>query len=199
MSHRMFGFVLFPNRTIMKEAVKLSNTIENNLSINDLETQIPHVTVLQAPINLRFNYQEALDEFRDYAGFNVEPRTMLGNVYQQDKYVMWGLDNAGWLSRFNSIIVNKLAEHIIVPDSKDEKFATTAEEESFKLTGYKRNLSAFEPHITLGKTVTPVTDLPNTGDVNRYVKFHTLAFTEHGSNGAIIKILDSRNLPVNWD
>lgn len=194
----MFGFVLIPNRSVLVKSVELSNSLEGNLIPSDTTIRLPHLTVVQAPIRSSYDWKTGLEKFRNYAGFAYEPRTSIGKFYQQDKYIMLGVNNAKWLSTFNELIVNDVAPHVDVPEVGDKTFASAAEEESYLKTGYKRNLKAYEPHITIGVTEVPAV-LPESTLERQHIRFHSLAFAEHGEYGTIKRILGEVPLPVAWD
>lgn len=204
MSLTKHGFVLLPDRRTMNEAIKLSKNVPENKLALDLFTTSPHLTVLQTFFTPGFNYREALKKFRGYRGFNFEPQTSLGAATLQQtsslEYILWwNAHKAEWLKTFNSELIDELANKISKPEDADKlAFKTPQEEESYRLTGYKGNLEAYEPHITLAVTTNPM-PLPTLVPKPIPVRFHYLAFVKHGDFGEITAILASEALPSSWD
>lgn len=195
----MFGFVLIPDRKVLNRAIEMNKKVESSVLLLDDAIVLPHLTVLQAPIQSSFNYEEALDLFRDYTGFSYEPKTQISELYQQDKYIMLGVQNAKWLSDFNRLIVEYTSSFIDVPEIDSAKtFSNEAQLNSYKATGYRFNLDAYAPHFTVAVSDENVSLPGNTlSGVN--VRFHSLAYAEHGENGSIKRILSSRQLPMTWN
>lgn len=191
-----FGFVLIPDKRTIQESLRLNSEIEGNLLQLDEDYIIPHVTVLQAPIRKTFNHKKVLEEARTYPGFKHELITTTGHVYQEGRYIMWGMENARWLNIFNQALVNVASPHISVPPTT-KPFRSPQEERSYLATGYVHNLEAYEPHITLGLVEEENVKLPS--PVPGRVTFRQLLFTEHGENGRITRIIDSHALPARWD
>lgn len=192
-----FGFVLLPDRGTILESVRLNEKIVGSELKIDAQYFLPHVTVLQAKIRNTFDYREVLRNASENPGFSRELNTVTGSVYQDGDYVMWEIVNANWLATFNKNLVAKAAGHITVtPPVKP--FSTVEEEESYLATGYKRNLKAYKPHITLGVSGEPV-DVSVLQTPALPVKFRELLFTEHGAQGRIVRVIDRQPLKVQWD
>ena len=195
----MFGFVLIPDRKVLNKTIEMNKQVENSVLALDDAITLPHLTVLQAPIRSSFNYEEALDLFRDYAGFSYEPKTQIGELYQQDKYIMLGVKNAKWLADFNRLIVEYTSSFIDVPEIDSSKtFNNEAQRNSYKATGYRFNLDAYAPHFTVAVSDENLT-LPENILSGVSVRFHSLAYAEHGDNGSIRRILSARQLPMTWN
>jgi 2'-5' RNA ligase len=198
------GFVLIPDRNTLKEAVALSQKVEQNKLALDLSLAQPHLTVLQTVFKSGFDYRTALKELRSYAGFAQEPRTILDEVTLQstsslENIIWWKVRNAEWLKTFNRELVEKLESSIVVPeDAERVSFATPEAEESYRRTGYERNLNAYEPHLTIAVTDETV-KAPTTVYTGERVRLHQLAFVEHGEFGEIRKVLATEELPISWD
>lgn len=195
----MFGFVLIPDRNVLKRTIELNKQVKNSLLQLDENIVLPHLTVLQAPIQSSFDYETALDLFRDYTGFSYEPKTQIGELYQQDNYIMLSVKNSKWLADFNRITVEYTSPFIDVPEiPADKVFKTNEQLESYKATGYRFNLDAYAPHFTVAVSEENV-ELPGNVLSGANVRFHSLAFAEHGENGSIKKVLSSRQLPMTWN
>lgn len=194
----MLGFVLIPDKKVLHESINLNNQISGSQLQLDDTYFLPHVTVLQARIRGSFNHRNVLEEARTYPGFKHELQTATGVIYQSGKYIMWGLENASWLTLLNQTLVQVASPHITVPEPT-LPFADKHQEESYLATGYTRNLKAYEPHITLGVLKdNTTTELPQT-PVKTRINFRQLLFTEHSEYGAIKRIIDSHPLPARWD
>lgn len=198
------GFVLIPDRSTLNKAIALNERVEGNKLTLDLELTQPHLTVLQTVFAPGFDYRGALKEFRAYRGFAYEAQTLLGDVTLQathslEHILWWNVKNAEWLKTFNSELIAALETKIVKPENADELvFTSPAAEDSYRKTGYERNLEAYEPHLTLAITDEPVTP-PIAEAKGERIRFHHLAFVEHGELGQIKKILATESLPVSWD
>lgn len=198
------GFVLIPERRTMEETIALSKSIPNNKLKLDVELAQPHVTVLQTYFAPNFDYKGALKRLRAYRGFSTEPRSTLGAVtlqktHELEHIVWWTVDNTAWLKDFNRELIEELSGFIIKPEEVDaSSFLSPEAEESFRLTGYERNLDAYEPHLTVAVTDYPVRP-PATSLTGSKARFHYLAFVEHGQLGEITRVLAKEELPVSWD
>jgi 2'-5' RNA ligase len=198
------GFVLIPDRTTLNEAVRLSQSVAKNRLALDLELTPPHLTVLQTNFQPAFDYRGALKDLRSYAGFTHEPRTTLGEVklhstHSVEHILWWEVKNAEWLKNFNRELIEMLEGKIVKPEDADElEFASPAAEESYRKTGYERNLDAYEPHLTLAVTEEPA-KAPKTVYTGEPVRLHKLAFVEHGELGELRSVLAVEQLPISWD
>ncbi len=198
------GFVLIPDRRALTEAIELSKLIHNNELELDLTYRIPHVTVLQTYFLPGFDYKTALKTLRSYSGFNSEPQTKFGDIrtlstHNHSEITWWNVAGAEWLTEFNRELIETFAPYIVKPtDSEQKSFESPAAKESYEITGYERNLGAYEPHITIavgGKKNNPISSTL----IGDRVRFHRLAFVEHGELGEIKNILASEDLPFSWD
>lgn len=198
------GFVLFPNRAVATEALRLSEGIPNNKIILNLETTRPHVTILQTFFKEDFDYVKALEILKTYEGFRQEPRTYLHDVrfdstHHLANVTWWMLQNSQWLNVFNRLLIETFSDYIIKPYESDlPEGLVPASIESFLKTGYSRNLDAYEPHITLGVTEVKE-ELPVSPLMGQRARFHELAYVKHGDHGTISEILASVKLPMTWD
>lgn len=207
MTYPKRGFVLIPNRAVLRDVVTLSDSItDSELKLDELHRK-PHLTVLQTVFRAGFDYNAALSSLRNYSGFKFEPRTLMGDITQQSitthSNITWlNVQNAEWLRTFNRELIERLETWILPPDdTENHDFRNEAAFESYNRTGYEHNLDAYEPHITLAVTKEP-TDLSKVvkpfNKTDR-VRFHELAFVEHGVYGEITRTLASVSLPVSWD
>lgn len=200
----MFGFVLLPEKRVTDECVRLSGELSGSRVKLDGSVALPHVTVLQAPIRGDFDWRGSLRKFRDFRGFVNEPRSVVGGLVWADKFMFLGVENVSWLADFNRLIVNDVSAFVDVPD-KPDGFETWSdvEQDSFLKTGYRRNLGAFYPHVTLGFFGNDVerqgVSLPVSGLTGSRFRFKSLAFVEHGEHGVIKKVLGEELLPFSWD
>jgi len=198
------GFVLIPDRQVLQEAIALNKTFDSNELKLDLDYHVPHVTVLQTFFSPNFDYKAALQELRTYRGFTKEARTLLGEfrtleTHNHTSITWWNVNGAEWLTTFNSELIEKLQQFIVRPDDADKLiFESPAAKESYELTGYARNLKAYEPHITVAVGGEENKNISSklTG---KPVRFHRLAFVEHGDLGEITRILAEEELPVSWE
>jgi hypothetical protein len=201
MSNPMYGFVLLPDQLNLRKIVDVNNKIFPHSPLRlDKEYTLPHCTVLQAPIRINFDHQTFLNKFKNFYGFKHEPQTKLGNLYQDNKTVLIDVVNARWLSDFNEHMVHEVASFIDVPSvPKNLILENEAQKESYNLTGYKRNLSAYSPHFTVAVDNEEEFEKETFPAVTGTVRFRSLAFCKHGNYGKIEKVISSVQLPFQWD
>lgn len=198
------GFVLIPDHRTILEAVKLNKAFTANRLILDDSFTLPHLTVLQTNFHPGFDYEAALKELRSYRGFNFEPRSNLVSITKHSTSLLkdvlwWEVQTPEWLKTFNRELIHKYEHEIIKPEMTDElTFSSPEAEESYRRTGYERNLDAYEPHITLA-VIDGVGAIPALPLAVQQIRFHRLAFVEHGDLGQLTKILATEDLPMAWD
>lgn len=198
------GFVLLPERKAMVEAIRLSEEIPGNKLTLDLSWRLPHLTILQTYFKPSFNYSAALKQARLHGGFRREPSSRFNGITVQNtegvrNILWWNILNAQWLKGLNRELIESFEDSIEKPSDVDSiELPTEAAKVSYARTGYGRNLEAYEPHITLAvteeKSTVPVSSLSG-----ERIRFHNIAFVEHGAMGQIEKILAIEELPVSWD
>lgn len=199
------GFVLIPDDLTIIESIRLNENLpESKLKLNK-DSAIPHVTVLQTFFKDSFNYVEALKMIRSYDGFIREPRTMFKDITVEETQfhshiVWWNVENSQWLKNLNALLIEKFSDQLITPNDVDSRtFKNSLEKESYRVTGYERNLENYEPHITLGVLDEAPEKLPEIELQYKHARLRKIAFVEHGENGTIAKVLESLLLPMTWD
>lgn len=199
------GFVLIPDDLTIRESIRLNEALPEGKLKLDKMSAIPHLTVLQTFFKDSFNYGKALKEIRSYNGFIREPRTMFKDITVEETQfhshiVWWNVENSKWLKKLNSLLVEKFSDELVAPDDVESRvFRNNLEKESYRITGYERNLENYEPHITLGVLDEKPESLPETQIRANHARMRKIAFVEHGENGTVAKILDSLLLPMTWD
>ncbi len=131
----------------------LSDPLEPSLGI---DTNLPHITLLQGRFKQPINWLKLLSELKDY-GYtqSFPPQVQLTELkYQSPNWLFINVNSNCCLTKFHKFIFERLKSRMFLTALDLQKHTTgytKIEQFNYSQYGYRYIESAFSPHITLGK------------------------------------------------
>lgn len=199
----MNGFCLLPDVLTRDDVLRFNEQHFHDGFQMNTDRLLPHVTVLQTHFKEEFDGVSVLGQLRSSRFLQQEPVAWVGQdvEVQRNGLVFWYLNPVpAWLVGLNEEVVDCVERWVVFQPKPEESYLWDADqEESYRRTGVVYNLKAFRPHFTVGvSSAGSKIGVAGLGMV-RGVRFRSLAYTENGEQGQILRVLGSVPLRMSWD
>lgn len=199
------GFVLFPDRGFMNKCVDVNKNIRTSQIVLDTTVSVPHISLFGAGFSQNFDGREIVDRLADSEMFRHESHGLIGvNVVNNNGFVMIPVVPVERWKNINRLIFGWVKNFLVLPDRGLVNGGWGVEEQnSFILSGFRFNLDAYFPHVTVGYDSQELDSVAGRGLFSSVCatdfRLASLAYVEYGKFGVVNRVLFERALPFKWD
>lgn len=200
----LFGIALLPDAETSQAIVEFRESQQPLIGgpILGMNTNIPHMTILQCPFFSDAPHSKLLDAFTESVALTTMKARFSSLAYQHVGWIFADVITKPWMRTLQDVCLTETlpfidAASIDQPENFDGY--SVGEYENFLKYGYRYVGKSFRPHITLGRTIDPevrALPMPLVGSYSDQLQdkeffFNKLVFYRAGEYGALAEILES--------